>query len=175
MTDTVPGRHRADGPTRCADCQNRGADPCTCPELVTVRVTDFRAVLRAVDYVRNRELLAPVDRLGDAVALATMRAELAAETGDGEIVQGSWDPRVPNSAPLHGFNPVDVRPSGMIALVDIKAGQGVAIDPGTGHVTARAESLCPHDGRSACWECLPKDPPGPDSSFVFYPADGKRI
>jgi ribosomal protein S28E/S33 len=43
--------------------------------MVEVPLEDLRAVLQAVDYMENRSLIGPVDRLGDIVALATMRRE----------------------------------------------------------------------------------------------------
>jgi hypothetical protein len=42
---------------------------------VTVSLEDLRAVLLAADYISNSSLRGPVDRLGDAVALATMRRD----------------------------------------------------------------------------------------------------
>lgn len=47
---------------------------------VTVSLEDLRAVLDAVDYMADRSLIGPVDRLGDAVALATMRRDTERET-----------------------------------------------------------------------------------------------
>lgn len=47
--------------------------------MVTVRAADLRAVLAAADYMTDRSLIGPVDRMSDAVALATMRADLDAE------------------------------------------------------------------------------------------------
>lgn len=46
---------------------------------VTVRADDLRAVLADADYTSNRRLVGPVDRMGDALALATVRADLEAE------------------------------------------------------------------------------------------------
>lgn len=47
--------------------------------MVTVRASDLRAVLQAADYVTNRSLVGPVDRMGDALALATMRRDAERE------------------------------------------------------------------------------------------------
>lgn len=48
------------------------------PETVTVNVDDLRTVLQAADYINDRSLLGPVDRMGDAVALVSLRAALKA-------------------------------------------------------------------------------------------------
>ena len=45
--------------------------------MVTVRASDLSAVLQAADYVTNRSLIGPVDRMGDALALATMQRDAA--------------------------------------------------------------------------------------------------
>lgn len=46
---------------------------------VTVNLEDLRRVVQAADYMNDRSLIGPVDRLGDAIALATMKADLHAE------------------------------------------------------------------------------------------------
>lgn len=43
---------------------------------VTVDLEDLVAVLNAADYVHDRSLIGPVDRMGDAVALVRLRAAL---------------------------------------------------------------------------------------------------
>lgn len=42
--------------------------------MVTVPAEDLAAVLEAAEYVTNTALRGPVDRMGDALALATMKA-----------------------------------------------------------------------------------------------------
>ena len=41
--------------------------------MVTVRADDLSAVLESTDYMSNRPLIGPVDRMGDALALARLR------------------------------------------------------------------------------------------------------
>lgn len=48
--------------------------------MVTVRLDDLGAVLRAADYMADRSLIGPVDRMSDAAALVRMRADLANES-----------------------------------------------------------------------------------------------
>lgn len=43
--------------------------------MVTVRLEDLRVVLQKAEYVEDVSLRGPVDRMGDAVALATLRRD----------------------------------------------------------------------------------------------------
>jgi hypothetical protein len=44
--------------------------------MVTVRLDDLLAVLCAVDYIEDRSLVGPVDRMGDAAAAVRLESKI---------------------------------------------------------------------------------------------------
>jgi len=62
---------------------------------VTVRADDLAAVLNAVDYMSDRTLIGPVDRMGDALANRPVPRRRAACSGGPRMEAAGWPTSTP--------------------------------------------------------------------------------